>query len=127
MITEGSLEERYIGTTLEEIGTQHAGNGIVMGGSHDNRKGSENGAQVGDMLVLHGEVVVSLRLPASVFISLFFALLVCFYRSVLVVDPTKVSVFFVHLSPCVIHMTLISTADSMSRSVTSHGTCDNHV
>jgi hypothetical protein len=31
MITEGSLEERYIGTTLEEIGTQHAGSGIING------------------------------------------------------------------------------------------------
>jgi hypothetical protein len=31
MITEGSLEERYIGTTLEGIVTQHAGSGITNG------------------------------------------------------------------------------------------------
>jgi len=62
-----------------------------MGGSHDNRKGSENSAQVGDVLVLHGEVVVSLRLPASVFVSLFFALLVCFLRSVQIAGPPKVT------------------------------------
>jgi hypothetical protein len=50
-----------------------------MGDDHDNSKGSESGAQVGDVLGLHGEVVVSLRLPASVSLSLFFALLVCIF------------------------------------------------
>lgn len=98
--------------------------GVVssMGGSHDNRKGSENGAQVGDVLVLHGEVVVSLRLPASVFVSLFFALLVCFLRSVQIAGPPKVYVSFVHFSS-------LHSCDfpSVLKSVTGHGTSDHHM
>jgi hypothetical protein len=31
MITEGSLEERYIGMALEKIVTQHARSGIING------------------------------------------------------------------------------------------------
>jgi hypothetical protein len=93
-----------------------------MGGSHDNRKGSESGAQVGDVLGRQGDVVVSLILPASVSFSLFFALLVCFLRSVQIAGPPKVYVSFVHLSS-------LHSCDfpSVLKSVTGHGTCDHHM
>jgi hypothetical protein len=104
-ITEGSSEERYIGRTWKGTVIQVAGSGIING------KGSESDTQVGDLLGLHGEVVVSLRLPASVSVSLSFALLVCFYRSVLIVGPTKVCDSFVHFPSSLTHVTCINSAE----------------
>jgi hypothetical protein len=69
-----------------------------------------------------GYMETSLRLPASVSVPLFFALLVCSSCSVQIAGPPKVYVSFVHLSS-------LHSCDfpSVLKSVPGHGTSDHHM